>query len=124
MTDIVSILAAECLCCAALITDGFTQDDSNTSLNKDLPPPQVPATNGTTNGATNGATTAPADAGPKKPDEKKAGDGNWEGTGWEPRFGSLNDALDLDGHRTDHQTWIEANVDEKFYGGKLNSWVS
>lgn len=102
------------------MTDGFPQGDSNNgTLNKDLPPPEAPPLNGTTNGTTNGASTAPA--APTKPEHKKAGDGNWEGTGWEPRFGSLNDALDLDGHRTDHQTWIEANLDEKYFGGELDS---
>lgn len=97
------------------MTDGFTQGDNNSSLNKDLPPTLAPPTNGTTNGTTNSVTTAPANTAPKKEET------TWEQCGWEPRFGSLNDALDFDGHKDDHQTWIEANVDEKFYGGTLDS---
>lgn len=88
-----------------------------------MPAAQKPAQNGT-NGATNGAAAAANGATEKEKSPyvngyPKAGDGEWERTGWEPRIGSLNDALGLntlpDG--ADHQTWVESNLDDKFFGG-------
>ncbi|KAI5842793.1 C2 domain-containing protein [Tricharina praecox] len=87
-----------------------------------MPAAQKPAQNGT-NGATNGAAAAANGATEKEKSPyvngyPKAGDGEWERTGWEPRIGSLNDALGLntlpDG--ADHQTWVESNLDDKFFG--------
>lgn len=49
----------------------------------------------------------------------KAGDGEWSRVGWEPRFGSLNDALGLDDAAQNHQTFVEANLDDKFFGGEF-----
>lgn len=50
----------------------------------------------------------------------KAGDGEWERTGWAPRFGSLNDALGLDDAIAEnHQTFVEASLDDKFFGGEF-----
>src|SRR5690606_41967945 len=71
------------------------------------------------------STTAPSAPGtalsPASPfvnGHPKAGDGNWERTGWEPRFGSVSDAFgDVDRSSADHQTWVEASLDEKFFGG-------
>ncbi|TGZ80655.1 tricalbin [Ascodesmis nigricans] len=81
-----------------------------------LPTPKSPTTNGATNGATNGEAKAEP-AQPKKPKHPPAGEGNWEPTGWEPRFGSLNDALNIDQYiSADHQTWVEATLDDKFFG--------
>lgn len=46
----------------------------------------------------------------------KAGDGEWGRTGWEPRFGDLNEALRLVDATSDHQTFVAANLDDKFFG--------
>jgi hypothetical protein len=90
-----------------------------------MPPPDKPATNGT-NGVSNGtngaSAAAPAGEAPKDGFVNgfpKAGDGEWSRTGWEPRFGSLNDALGITQGdvTTDHQTWVEGQLDEKFFGG-------
>ncbi|RPB03096.1 tricalbin [Choiromyces venosus 120613-1] len=49
--------------------------------------------------------------------QPKAGDGEWSRTGWEPRFGNLNDALGLDDAvAEDHQTLLESKLDDKFFG--------
>lgn len=55
----------------------------------------------------------------------KAGDGEWDRTGWTPRFGSLNDALGIDDAIAEnHQTLVEANLDDKFFGGEFEwLWV-
>ena len=85
------------------------------------------ATNGTA-GATNGAAGATNGTGgvstevvpvKKEPLYPKAGDGEWERTGWEPRFGNMNDALGVNNEDSvvDHQTFVESNLDEKFFGG-------
>lgn len=62
---------------------------------------------------------APQPDKPQKEEYTKAGDGNWEGTGWSPRFGSLNDALGVSSGEaiSEHQTLVEQHLDEKFYGG-------
>lgn len=91
------------------------------------------ATNGTngTNGinGTNGSTAlTPTSATTSKPPGMvngfpKAGDGEWDRTGWAPRFGSLNDALGLDDAIAEnHQTFVEASLGDKFFGGKF--WVA
>ncbi|KAI5780050.1 C2 domain-containing protein [Geopyxis carbonaria] len=89
------------------------------------PPADITTGNSTTNGTngingTNGTNGASA---PKSPTtamvngHPKAGDGEWGRTGWSPRFGSLNEALGIDGAvTTDHQTWVESNLDDKFFG--------
>jgi hypothetical protein len=103
-----------------------------------MPPPDKPATpatngtNGVSNG-TNGAIAAAPTAEAPKGDGfvngfPKAGDGEWSRTGWEPRFGNLNDALGITQGEgiSDHQTWVEGQLDEKFYGGNtpLPDWLN
>lgn len=79
------------------------------------------ATNGT-----NGSTAlTPASATASKPPAMvngfpKAGDGEWDRTGWAPRFGSLNDALGIDDVIAEnHQTFVEASLSDKFFGGEF-----
>ncbi|POS83696.1 hypothetical protein EPUL_005364 [Erysiphe pulchra] len=44
-------------------------------------------------------------------------DARWiERAGWAPRFGNLTSYSCLEQNLTDQQTWIEGNLDEKFYG--------
>jgi hypothetical protein len=94
------------------------QDDVGAVV--DMPPA---ATNGVTNGTS--PTTPGTAVTPAKSSEvngyPKAGDGEWRRTGWEPRFGSLNDALGInkDDSVTDHQTFVEASLDDKFFGGNI-----
>ena len=50
----------------------------------------------------------------------KAGDDDWSRTSGPPRIGSLiNELAASAGDATDHQTWVAANLDDKFYGGVL-----
>lgn len=52
----------------------------------------------------------------------KAGEEDWSRTSGPPRFGSIGkDAEEAGAGATteDHQTWIAANLDDKFYGGTL-----
>lgn len=37
--------------------------------------------------------------------------------GWAPRFGD-GENFDHEGSYLDHQTWVEAKLDDRFYGGK------
>lgn len=62
---------------------------------------------------------------PKKPEDgyvngfPKAGDGEWDRVGWAPQFGSLEDSLEVSKYaNSDHQTWVESKLDEKWYGGE------
>lgn len=94
-----------------------------------------PVTGKSLNGSTAAAT--PTSPNPKAPPPKgqvigpngeiyvnghpKAGDGEWDRVGWEPRLGSLNDALGVDAIKEkaeEHQTWVETQLDDKFYGGE------
>lgn len=48
----------------------------------------------------------------------KAGDDDWSRTSGPPRIGSLiNELAASTGDATEHQTWVAANLDDKFYGG-------
>lgn len=49
----------------------------------------------------------------------KAGEGDWDRVGWEPQFGELNESLGLDDAiaSADHQTFLESNLPDKFFGG-------
>ena len=51
----------------------------------------------------------------------KAGDGEWDRVGWEPRFGTLNDALGVEAlkEQAEHQTWVETQLEDKYFGGML-----
>jgi hypothetical protein len=92
-----------------------------------MPAADKAATNGTSGSTsgTNGALVPPKsptapEASPTVNGFPKAGDGEWGRTGWSPRFGSLNDALTVDEHNAaDHQTWVESQLDEKFFGGTV-----
>jgi len=88
-----------------------------------MPATYKPAANGT-NGATNSTTTTHSVTEKETSSYvnglPKAGDGEWDRTGWEPRIGGLNDALGLNklADAADHQTWVESNLDDKFFGGE------
>ncbi|KAL7269910.1 Tricalbin-2 [Rhizina undulata] len=85
-----------------------------------IPPPSKSPTNG--NGVTASPTTGLSSPAVHKSSTMvngfpKAGEGEWDRTGWTPRFGGLNDVLGVNNTiAPDHQTWVEANLDEKFYG--------
>ncbi|KAI5851685.1 C2 domain-containing protein [Morchella snyderi] len=78
------------------------------------------ASNGINGGNGSVAPTPTSAVAPKDPEMvngcPKAGDGDWSRVGWEPRFGTLNDALGLGDAVQDHQTFVEANLDDKFFG--------
>jgi hypothetical protein len=43
-----------------------------------------------------------------------------ERTGWAPRFGTGASDEPAEGETlADHQTWVESNLDDKFFGGEL-----
>ena len=70
-----------------------------------------PTTNGT-------GPQAPANPSEMVNGFPKAGDDDWSRTSGPPRIGSLIDELIASaGDDTEHQTWIAANVDDKFFGG-------
>lgn len=75
----------------------------------------LPQSAATATASTPGTAVSPAS--PYVNGHPKAGEGNWERTGWEPRFGPVAEAFGVDTSSADHQTWVEANLDEKFFGG-------
>src|SRR5215217_5563469 len=92
-------------------TNGSSSKQLNGSTKSSLTVPPSPST------LAPGLATVPAS--PKHVNGfPKAGDGEWGRTGWEPRFGDLNEALRLVDATSDHQTFVAANLDDKFFGGK------
>ncbi|RMD43016.1 hypothetical protein DV735_g2151, partial [Chaetothyriales sp. CBS 134920] len=86
-----------------------TDLDDGKAAKYDLPPP-----------STKGAVAASA-AGAKQANgapQEPAIAGDWSKTGWAPRFGSGNKDGEGTDDRTllDHQTLVEAHLDEKFFG--------
>lgn len=93
------------------------------------------ATNGQTNGKSEQLTPTTNGAGlkstgtPKSPLSPgiingfpKAGEDDWSRTSGPPRIGNIIDELvQTAGDTTEHQTWIAANLDDKFYGGMFRA---
>jgi hypothetical protein len=44
-----------------------------------------------------------------------------ERTGWAPRFGNGDPKDDEGPTLLDHETWLEGNIEDKFFGGKYYS---
>lgn len=88
------------------------------------------ATNGQLNGKSGLLTPTTNGAGPKSPISPKspmspgmingfpkAGEDDWSRTSGPPRIGNLIEELaQTAGDATEHQTWVAANLDDKFYG--------
>lgn len=91
--------------------------------------------NGQANGKAGLLTPATNGAGPKSPISPKsptspgmvngfpkAGEEDWSRTSGPPRIGNVLDELaQAAGDATEHQTWVAANLDDKFYGGTLQA---
>ena len=107
-------------------------------------PQDSPAVNGngvTTNGKANGKpgllTSTTNGAGPKSPASPKspmpsgmvngfpkAGEDDWSRTSGPPRVGNIVEELvQTAGDTTEHQTWVAANLDDKFYGGMFGAFI-
>lgn len=44
---------------------------------------------------------------------------DWSKTGWAPRFGWPDEPADEGEDLLDHSTWVESQLSEKFFGGRL-----
>lgn len=57
------------------------------------------------------------------PGEQEGDKEKWvDRTGWAPRFGKGEDAESVVGESfLDHQTWVEGQLPDKFFGGKLSN---